>query len=39
VKPKDNFVVVKVDNKRRRDGVPTVNTDWWNYGGLTEASR
>ncbi len=30
-----NFVVVKVDNKRRRDGVPTVNTDWWNYGGLT----
>jgi beta-glucuronidase len=35
VKPRDNFVVVKVDNKRRRDGVPTVNTDWWNYGGLT----
>src|SRR5579872_4288733 len=35
VKPKDNFVVVKVDNKRHRDGVPTVNTDWWNYGGLT----
>ena len=35
VKPKDNFIVVKVDNKRRRDGVPTVNTDWWNYGGLT----
>jgi beta-glucuronidase len=37
VKQKDNFVVVKVDNKRRRDGVPTVNTDWWNYGGLTRA--
>jgi beta-glucuronidase len=35
LKPKDNFVIVKVDNKRRRDGVPTVNTDWWNYGGLT----
>ena len=35
LKAKDNFVVVKVDNKRRRDGVPTVNTDWWNYGGLT----
>lgn len=31
----DNFVVVKVDNKRRRDAVPTLNTDWWNYGGLT----
>ena len=35
IKPKDNFVVVKVDNRRRRDAVPTVNTDWWNYGGLT----
>lgn len=32
---KDNFLIVKVDNKRRRDGVPTLNTDWWNYGGLT----
>lgn len=30
-----NFVVVKVDNTRRRDEVPTVNTDWWNYGGIT----
>jgi beta-glucuronidase len=30
-----NFVVVKVDNRRRRDAVPTLNTDWWNYGGLT----
>ncbi len=30
-----NSVVVKVDNKRRRDGVPTLNTDWFNYGGLT----
>ncbi len=24
-----------MDNKRRRDAVPTLNTDWWNYGGLT----
>ena len=30
-----NFIVVKVDNSRARDQVPTVNTDWWNYGGLT----
>lgn len=30
-----NFVVVKVDDKRLRDGVPTLDTDWWNYGGLT----
>ena len=35
VKDKDNFLVVKVDNKRRRDAVPTLNTDWWNYGGIT----
>ncbi len=30
-----NDVVVKVDNRRRPDAVPTVNSDWWNYGGLT----
>ena len=35
VKDSDNFLVVKVDNKRRRDAVPTLMTDWWNYGGLT----
>jgi beta-glucuronidase len=35
VRAKDNFLVVKVDNQRRRDAVPTLNTDWWNYGGLT----
>ena len=31
----DNFVVVKADNTRHADAVPTINTDWWNYGGLT----
>lgn len=30
-----NFVVVKVDNMRHQDEIPTVNTDWWNYGGIT----
>jgi beta-glucuronidase len=30
-----NSLIVKVDNKRRRDAVPTLMTDWWNYGGLT----
>ena len=35
VRERGNFLIVKVDNKRRRDGVPTLNTDWWNYGGLT----
>ncbi|HET7812598.1 MAG TPA: glycoside hydrolase family 2 TIM barrel-domain containing protein [Steroidobacteraceae bacterium] len=35
LKPAGNSVVVKVDNTRHLDAVPTVNTDWWNYGGLT----
>ncbi len=35
VKEKDNFLIVKIDNKRKADEVPTLNTDWWNYGGLT----
>lgn len=35
LKEKDNFVILKVDNKRRKEGVPTLNTDWWNYGGIT----
>jgi len=30
-----NSLVVKVDNKRSTDAVPTINFDWWNYGGLT----
>jgi beta-glucuronidase len=38
-KEKDNFLVVKVDNKRRRDAVTTLNTDWWNYGGQLEPSH
>ena len=35
----DNFVVVKVDNSRKRDQIPTVNTDWWNYGGITRSVK
>ena len=31
----DNFVVVKADNTRHLEAVPTINTDWWNYGGIT----
>ena len=30
-----NFVIVKVDNKRHADNVPTQIFDWWNYGGIT----
>jgi beta-glucuronidase len=35
VRAAGNDLIIKVDNKRKLDGVPTVNTDWWNYGGLT----
>jgi beta-glucuronidase len=37
VREKDNFVVVKADNKRCAECVPTLNTDWWNYGGITRS--
>ena len=33
----NNFVVAAVDNTRHEDGVPTLQTDWWNYGGLTRS--
>ncbi|MBO5546930.1 MAG: beta-glucuronidase, partial [Bacteroidales bacterium] len=35
VRSGENAVIVKVDNKRMFEGVPTVNSDWWNYGGIT----
>ncbi|NNK83849.1 MAG: beta-glucuronidase [Flavobacteriaceae bacterium] len=35
LKENDNFLIVKVDNKRIKEGVPTLLTDWWNYGGIT----
>lgn len=35
VKDGENFVVVKVDNKRYAEGVPTLNCDWFNFGGIT----
>jgi beta-glucuronidase len=30
-----NFVVIGVDSTRLVDGIPSVGTDWYNYGGLT----
>ncbi|MBQ8056035.1 MAG: beta-glucuronidase, partial [Paludibacteraceae bacterium] len=30
-----NFLVVRVNNTRKPENVPTVNSDWWNYGGIT----
>ncbi|HEX4006274.1 MAG TPA: glycoside hydrolase family 2 TIM barrel-domain containing protein [Acidobacteriaceae bacterium] len=31
----NNYVVVAVDNQRTLPRVPTLKSDWWNYGGLT----
>ena len=35
IKEGENFVIVKVDNKRKAENVPTQSFDWWNYGGIT----
>jgi beta-glucuronidase len=35
LKDGENVVIVKVDNKRHADNVPTQIFDWWNYGGIT----
>lgn len=31
----NNFIVMKVNNTRKKENVPTDNFDWWNYGGIT----
>lgn len=35
LKSGENDVVIFTDNTRIADGVPTLKTDWYNYGGLT----
>ncbi|MBV8377390.1 MAG: beta-glucuronidase, partial [Verrucomicrobia bacterium] len=35
VKDGGNFVVIAVDSTRVADGIPSLQVDWWNYGGLT----
>jgi beta-glucuronidase len=35
LRPSGNSLIARVDNTRRPEQVPTVNTDWWNYGGIT----
>src|ERR1019366_954295 len=31
----ENFLVVEASNQRRDNAVPALQTDWWNYGGIT----
>ena len=35
IKEKDNFIIVRVDARRKKTSVPALNADWWNYGGIT----
>ena len=37
LRTKDNFLVVMANDTRQREAVPTLNTDWWNYGGITRS--
>ncbi len=35
VKDGDNSIIVKVNNKRLKEGLPGLGYDWFNYGGIT----
>jgi len=35
IKPGKNSLIVKVDNKRLKNGLPGLSYDWLNYGGIT----
>ncbi len=35
VRARGNFLVLRINDTRGKEQVPTVNTDWWNYGGIT----
>ena len=31
----ENFLCVEVNNTRRKEAIPAMSFDWWNYGGIT----
>ncbi|MFH6984995.1 glycoside hydrolase family 2 protein [Marinoscillum luteum] len=39
LKAGENFVVVKVDNTRKSESIPTKNSDWYNFGGITRSVK
>lgn len=39
LKDGENSLVVMVDDTRNKDGIPTNNSDWWNYGGITRSVK
>lgn len=39
LKDGENSLVVKVNNRREPEYIPTMSTDWWNYGGITRSVK
>jgi beta-glucuronidase len=35
IKEGENSIIVRVNNQRKEDGIPSLGFDWWNYGGIT----
>ncbi|BAN02892.1 glycoside hydrolase family 2 protein [Ilumatobacter coccineus] len=35
--PGEHSLVIQVDNRRERDRIPAMRSDWWNFGGLTRS--
>ncbi len=35
IKDKDNFLILGVNNRREKENIPGMVTDWYNYGGIT----
>lgn len=35
VREKGNFLIVEVNNARKPEQIPSINYDWWNFGGIT----
>ena len=35
IKNGENYIIIKIDNKRKKENIPTLIFDWWNYGGIT----
>ena len=37
VEPGEHSLVIQVDNRREKDRIPAMRSDWWNFGGLTRS--
>jgi beta-glucuronidase len=33
----EHSLVIQVDNRRERDRIPAMRSDWWNFGGITRS--